>query len=59
MARDLSAHLAPGGTAILSGLLNAQMRAVLASHRRCGLRLDRVLREGAWTILIIRKHVLF
>jgi len=59
MARDLAAHLAPGGTAILSGLLNTQMRAVLAAHRRCGLRLERVLREGPWTTVIVKKQVFF
>ena len=37
MARHLAAHLAPGGTAILSGLLQTQARAVTAAHRRCGL----------------------
>src|SRR5439155_4431523 len=37
MARPLAAHLAPGGTAILSGLLQNQARSVLAAHRRCGL----------------------
>ena len=55
MARDLSAHLAPGGTAILAGLLDTQMRAVLAAHRRQGLRLERVLAEGNWRTMVLRK----
>ena len=37
MARELALHLAPGGTAILAGLLGTQARMVLAAHRRQGL----------------------
>lgn len=55
MARDLAAALAPGGTAILAGLLEPQARMVLAAHRRQGLRLDVMLREGPWTTLVVRK----
>ena len=55
MARDLALALAPGGAAILSGLLASQARMVLAAHRRQGLRLEAVLREGAWTTLVVRK----
>ena len=54
MARDLAANLAAGGTAILSGLLTSQVPMVLAAHRRQGLRLERVLREGAWATLVLR-----
>ena len=55
MARDLAHHLAPGGRAILSGLLASQARMVLAAHRRQGLRLERVVREGGWTTLVVRR----
>jgi ribosomal protein L11 methyltransferase len=55
MARQLAAHLAPGGTAILAGLLDTQMRAVLAAHRRQGLRLEFVLAEGNWRTMVLRK----
>lgn len=55
MAKHLAAHLAPGGTAILAGLLAPQMRAVLAAHRRHGLRLERTIREGNWTTMVLRK----
>lgn len=55
MARHLAAHLAPGGTAILAGLLAAQRGAVLAAHRRCGLRLERTIAEGEWTTMVLRK----
>ncbi|HJS86119.1 MAG TPA: 50S ribosomal protein L11 methyltransferase [Acetobacteraceae bacterium] len=55
MARDLAAHLAPGGAAILSGLLATQVRGVLAAHRRAGLVLARTVAEGNWTTLVVRR----
>lgn len=54
MASDLAAHLAPGGGAILAGLLVEQTRMVLAAHQRHGLRLERVLTEGNWATLMLR-----
>jgi len=56
MAKDLSVHLAPGGTAILAGLLGTQARMVLAAHRRRGLVLERMLPQGPWTTLVVRKR---
>lgn len=56
MARDLADRLAPGGTAILAGLLATQARMVLAAHRRQGLALDFALREGEWTTLVLRRN---
>jgi ribosomal protein L11 methyltransferase len=55
MAKDLAANLAPGGTAILAGLLGTQARMVLAAHRRQGLRLVRMIPQGTWTTLIVRR----
>lgn len=55
MARDLATNLAPGGTAILAGLLDTQARLVLAAHRRQGLRLEQAFLEGNWTTLMVRK----
>lgn len=55
MAGDLRHHLAPGGTAILSGLLARQAPAVLAAHRVHGLRpVARVDREP-WAALVLRR----
>ena len=54
MARDLATGLAPGGRAILAGLLDNQARAVLAAHRRVGLVLVGRWREGPWTTLLLR-----
>jgi ribosomal protein L11 methyltransferase len=55
MARDLATHLAPGGTAILAGLLGTQAMMVLAAHRRAGLRLERRIDEGRWATLVLRR----
>lgn len=55
MAKDLAAHLAPGGTAILAGLLGTQARWVLAAHQRQGLRLAERLDVGPWTTLVLRR----
>jgi ribosomal protein L11 methyltransferase len=55
MSRDLSLNLAPGGTAILAGLLKNQARWVLSAHRAQGLRLERMLPQGAWTTIVMRK----
>src|SRR6202044_1201406 len=55
MARDLARNLAPGGIAILAGLLRVQARDVLAAHRRVGLTLERMIHLEPWTTLVVRK----
>jgi ribosomal protein L11 methyltransferase len=55
MAKDLAASLAPGGSAILAGLLANQARWVLAAHRRHGLRLRHMLPQGPWVTLVVDK----
>jgi ribosomal protein L11 methyltransferase len=55
MARDLALNLAPGGTAILAGLLANQARWVLSAHRTQGLLLDRMLPQGPWTTIVVRE----
>lgn len=55
MAHQLAAHLAPGGRAILAGLLNTQVNWVVSAHRRAGLRLEHRITDGAWSILTLRK----
>jgi ribosomal protein L11 methyltransferase len=56
MAHDLAANLAPGGTAILAGLLKTQARDVLAAHRAQGLVLERLIDLQPWATLVIRKR---
>jgi len=55
MAKDLSAHLAPGGVAILAGLLNRQEAQVLSAHRAQGLTLADRITIGDWPTLVLCK----
>ncbi len=52
MAPDLMAHLAPGGVAVLSGILADQENQVLASHN--GLGLVRRIALGEWVTLVLQ-----
>ena len=54
-APALHRHLAPGGHAVLSGLLDRQAAAVLAAHTRQGLRLAGRIDQGPWVALILRR----
>jgi ribosomal protein L11 methyltransferase len=54
MALDTALSLAPGGRAVLAGLLATQARWVLAAHRRHGVVLHRRIDEGQWTTLVLR-----
>ena len=54
MAGDLARHLAPGGHAVLSGLLRRQEPIVLAPHRGLGLALERRIVIDGWSTLILR-----
>ena len=60
MAPTLARALAPGGAAVLSGILVGQERAVINAHRRCGLRLEKLtMREGWVTLTLKKKERLF
>jgi ribosomal protein L11 methyltransferase len=52
MARDAARNLAPGGVAVLSGLLDRQADRVVAAHRPWGLRL-RAQIGGPWVTLVL------
>ncbi|MBV8133337.1 MAG: 50S ribosomal protein L11 methyltransferase [Alphaproteobacteria bacterium] len=54
MASDLARTLAPGGRAVLSGLLCRQEPIVLAPHRGCGIVLERRLVIDGWSTLVLR-----
>jgi ribosomal protein L11 methyltransferase len=54
LAADLARHLAPGGRAVLSGLLRRQEPIVLAPHRGLGIALERRIVIGEWSTLILR-----
>jgi ribosomal protein L11 methyltransferase len=55
MAADLSRRLAPGGFAVLSGLLRWQESIVLAPHRGCGIVLDHRLVIDGWSTLVMHR----
>ena len=55
MARDLAQALAPGGVAVLAGLLRRQERMVLAAHRMQGLAMAGRLAIDGWSTLILRR----
>jgi len=54
MARDLGGAIAPGGVAVLSGLLRRQEGLVVAAHRAQGLALERRIVIEGWSTLILR-----
>lgn len=55
LARPISARLAPGGTLVLSGLLERDVPGILAAYRMQGLALRRrSVREG-WATLVLRR----
>lgn len=53
MARATARNLAPGGSAVLSGLLDRQVDRVLAAHRPFGLGLRAQIGEGLWVTLVL------
>lgn len=55
LAPDMRANLAPGGRAILSGILNRQADGVEAIYRSHGFRRDFKLTLGDWTTLTLRR----
>ncbi len=54
LAADLARALAPGGRAVLSGLLRRQEAIVLAPHRGLGIVLERRVVIDGWSTLILR-----
>ena len=57
MAPDLKRALAPGGVAILSGLLRRQEAIVLAAHRTQRLVLERRFVIEGWSTLVLRRAI--
>jgi ribosomal protein L11 methyltransferase len=56
LAPGLRRHLAPGGVAVLSGLLARQERLVLAAHRAQRLVLRQRLTVGEWRTLVVARR---
>lgn len=55
LARDIRSALAPGGLAILSGLLRSQERRVLAAYLSKGFRLRSRRHRDAWSTLVVQR----
>jgi ribosomal protein L11 methyltransferase len=55
LARGLSRALAPGGVAVLAGLLPWQEAAVLAAYRRVRLPLARRIVVDGWSTLVVSR----
>ena len=55
IAPDMARHLAPGGRAILSGILVAQADEVAAAYADAGIALERRDDLGDWSTLVVRK----
>ena len=55
LAPATAAHLAPGGRAILSGLLTEQAESVLAAHTAAGLALETREDLGEWSTLVLHR----
>jgi ribosomal protein L11 methyltransferase len=55
LAGDVAATQAPGGVAILSGILARQAAGVTAVYRSWGYRPRETVRIGGWTTLVLRR----
>ncbi|MBL7048241.1 MAG: 50S ribosomal protein L11 methyltransferase [Nitrospira sp.] len=55
IAGELAARLNPGGTALLSGMIEGQEKGVLKAAEDAGLSLLEVIHEGKWVTLIVSK----
>ena len=55
LAPSLAAALAPGGVAVLSGLLRNQEQLVLSFYRSQGLVFRKALRDGPWSALVLER----
>ena len=56
LAPDMAAHQAPGGIAILSGILARQARGVTSVYRSWGYAPLFTVRIGEWTTLVLLKR---
>jgi ribosomal protein L11 methyltransferase len=55
IAPALSAHMRPGGVAILSGILDGQEDEVLEAMEQTGLRLREKYPDGKWVSLVVER----
>ncbi|MGQ0742064.1 MAG: 50S ribosomal protein L11 methyltransferase [Alphaproteobacteria bacterium] len=55
LAAPMAKALAPGGIAVLSGLMRDEEETILRAYGRRGLERVRVMRDGPWSALILSK----
>jgi ribosomal protein L11 methyltransferase len=55
LAPAMAAHLAPGGRAILSGLLVVQADAIIAAYQEAGFELESREDLGEWSALVLAR----
>ena len=55
LAPDMGRHVAPGGRAILSGILNPQADEVIAAYAAQGFTVEARDEIGEWTTLVLRR----
>jgi ribosomal protein L11 methyltransferase len=58
LAPDMQSHIAPGGHAILSGILNPQADEVIARYESHGFKLSSRAEHGDWTTLVLERETL-
>lgn len=55
LAPDMTVHVAAGGYAVLSGILNTQTDEVIAAYKRAGFLLSARDEIAEWTTLVLRR----
>ncbi|MBL0941889.1 MAG: 50S ribosomal protein L11 methyltransferase [Alphaproteobacteria bacterium] len=58
MAKDISSQLNEKGFIILSGILDVQIKKVLAAYQKQGLYLYKKYLQNNWAILVLQKNIL-
>jgi ribosomal protein L11 methyltransferase len=53
LAADISRHLRPGGKLVISGILEDELDDVTEAFTRCGLSVERVMREKVWIAALL------
>lgn len=56
LAPDMARSIAPGGVAILSGILNQQADEVAGVYRKAGFELLERDEQAEWTVLVLRRR---
>src|SRR5699024_10847920 len=55
LAPDMARYIAPGGKAILSGILTTQAPEVIAAYESCHFTLDRRDDLAEWSVLVLTR----